>query len=70
VARRNFDRSGLTAGLIFVGLGLLFLLDRLGLLSLAGQYLWPLLLIVLGIVVLLSESNRRRYVRGRDMDVR
>jgi hypothetical protein len=70
VARRNFDRSGLTAGLIFVGLGVVFLLDRLGLLSLAGQYLWPILLIVLGIVVLLSESNRRRWVRWRDMDVR
>jgi cell wall-active antibiotic response 4TMS protein YvqF len=69
VARRSFDRSGLSAGLIFVGLGVVFLLDRLGLLSLAGQYLWPILLIVLGIVVLLSESSRRRYVRSRDIDI-
>ena len=70
MARRSWDRSGFTAGLIFVGLGVLFLLERLGLLTLAGQYLWPILLIVLGIVVLLGEGSRRRYVRGRDMEVR
>jgi drug/metabolite transporter (DMT)-like permease len=70
VARRSFDRSGFTAGLIFVGLGILFLLERLGLLSLAGQYLWPILLIVLGIVVLLGEGSRRRFMRERDMDLR
>lgn len=70
MARRNWDRSGFTAGLIFVGLGVLFLLERLGLLTLAGQYLWPILLIVLGIVVLLGEGSRRRYMRGRDMEVR
>lgn len=70
MARRSWDRSGFSAGLIFVGLGVLFLLERLGLLTLAGQYLWPILLIVLGIVVLLGEGSRRRYMRGRDMDVR
>jgi drug/metabolite transporter (DMT)-like permease len=70
VARRSWDRSGFTAGLIFVGLGVLFLLERLGLLTLAGQYLWPILLIVLGIVVLLGEGSRRKYMRSRDMEVR
>ena len=65
---RSTDRTSVVAGAIFVLLGVMFLLERLGLLVLAGRYVWPILLIVLGIVVLIGESSRRRYVR-RDQEI-
>ena len=65
---RSRDRTSVVAGGIFVLLGAMFLLERLGLLVLAGRYVWPILLIVLGIVVLIGESSRRRYVR-RDQEL-
>jgi hypothetical protein len=68
VRARSSDRTSIVAGGIFVVLGAMFLLERLGLLVLAGRYVWPVLLIVLGIVVLIGESSRRRYVR-RDQEV-
>jgi uncharacterized membrane protein len=64
--RRSYDRTSAIAGGIFVILGALFLVERLGILVLAGRYVWPVLLIVLGVVVLIGESSRRRYVRRDD----
>jgi hypothetical protein len=51
VSRRP-DRLSLVAGLVFVLAGVVFLLDALGVLELRGDYLVPLALIVLGLVVL------------------
>jgi dipeptide/tripeptide permease len=45
------DRLSLVVGLTFVLVGIVFLLDALGVLELRGDYLVPLALIVLGLVV-------------------
>jgi Domain of unknown function (DUF5668) len=46
------DRLSMVAGLIFVAAGIVFLLDALEVWNLRGDYLVPLALIVLGVVVL------------------
>jgi uncharacterized membrane protein len=67
VPARSYDRTSAIAGGIFVVLGALFLVERLGILVLAGRYVWPVLLIILGVVVLIGESSRRRYLRRDDL---
>ena len=51
---RRPDRLSLVAGLIFVAAGIVFLLDALEVWKLRGDYLVPIALIVLGIVVVAS----------------
>jgi len=46
------QRRALVGGLVFVLLGVVFLLEALGAYELAPSALWPILLIVLGIVVI------------------
>ena len=48
------DRLSLLAGLVFVLAGVVFLLDALDVVRLQGDYLVPLGLILLGVVVLAS----------------
>jgi cell wall-active antibiotic response 4TMS protein YvqF len=48
---RRPDRLSLVAGLVFVAAGIVFLLDALEVWNLRGDYLVPIALIVLGIVV-------------------
>jgi hypothetical protein len=54
VTDRRPDRLSLVAGLVFVAAGIVFLLDALEVWHLRGDYLLPIALIVLGIVVLAS----------------
>ena len=51
---RRPDRLSLVAGLVFVAAGIVFLLDALEVWKLRGDYLVPIALIVLGIVVVAS----------------
>jgi hypothetical protein len=51
---RRPDRLSLVVGLIFVAAGIVFLLDALEVWKLRGDYLVPIALIVLGIVVVAS----------------
>jgi hypothetical protein len=51
---RRPDRLSLVAGLVFVTAGIVFLLDALEVWSLRGDYLVPIALIVLGLVVVAS----------------
>jgi hypothetical protein len=51
---RRPDRLSLVAGLMFVAAGIVFLLDALEVWKLRGDYLVPIALIVLGIVVVAS----------------
>jgi Domain of unknown function (DUF5668) len=62
VTPRGADRLSLVAGLVFVVAGVAFLLDALGVWSIEGDYLVPLALIVVGLVVLASAlpAERRR----------
>ena len=59
---RRPDRLSLVAGLVFVAAGIVFLLDALEVWNLRGEYLVPIALIVLGLVVVASgwpARNRR-----------
>ena len=51
---RRPDRLSLVAGLVFVAGGIVFLLDALEVWNLRGDYLVPIALIVLGVVVVAS----------------
>jgi hypothetical protein len=51
---RRPDRLSLVAGLVFVVAGIVFLLDALEVWNLRGDYLVPIALIVLGLVVVAS----------------
>jgi hypothetical protein len=60
---READRLSLVVGVLFVVAGVVFLLDALGVWKLRADYLVPLGLIVLGLVVLASGwplGGRRR----------
>jgi uncharacterized membrane protein YjgN (DUF898 family) len=56
------DRRGVFSGLVFVVIGVAFLLDELGVVQLRLTYLFPLLLILLGGWIV-AEGLRRQ---GRD----
>lgn len=59
---RRYNRTAAVAGLVFVGLGILFLLEALDLFDLRARYLWPVVLIAIGGAILASgiKSSRRR----------
>jgi hypothetical protein len=52
---RRVDRLSLVVGVLFVVAGVVFLLDALEVWKLRGDYLVPLGLIVLGLVVLAGD---------------
>jgi len=59
---REFNFSSLLAGIVFIVLGVLFLLDRLGVLALSGNYVWPIVLVAVGIAIITGGGRRRsRY---------
>jgi hypothetical protein len=60
VRARGADRVSIVAGVFFVLAGVLFLLDRLGVLEVRGRYLWPTLLIAVGAGVLMTAGGRSR----------
>jgi hypothetical protein len=53
------DWTSLAAGLALIGLGGLFLLDRVEAIDLRFGYLWPALLAALGVTVLAAGLSRR-----------
>jgi hypothetical protein len=61
VTDRRPDRLSLVAGLVFVAAGIVFLLDALEVWKLRGDYLVPIALIVLGIVVVASGWPARGH---------
>jgi Domain of unknown function (DUF5668) len=54
----KIDRLSVGAGVFFVLAGAFFLLDRLGILEVRAQLLWPALLIAVGVGILLTASRR------------
>jgi hypothetical protein len=52
------DWPSLAAGLALIGLGALFLLDRVEALDLRFGYLWPALLAAVGAIVLAAGLSR------------
>jgi hypothetical protein len=53
------SRGSFVAGLFFVIVGVVFLLERLGVWDLRATYLWPILLIGLGASILVGSWGRR-----------
>jgi hypothetical protein len=54
----GFDTGALGFGIFFIVAGVVFLLDRLGVLELRAAVLWPLLLIALGLALLVASRRR------------
>jgi hypothetical protein len=51
------NRSGMVAGLLFIALGVLFLLDTLGTVDLRPSVLLPAVLIAVGVAVVLTARR-------------
>jgi uncharacterized membrane protein len=58
VDTHSHRRTALIAGVAFIALGALFFLDALGLLVISTAYIWPVVLIGLGIVVMVRGRPR------------
>jgi len=58
---RSYNRTAMAAGLLFVVLGVVFLLEQLNVFDLRAVYVWPVVLIVLGAAILASgvAASRR-----------
>lgn len=59
MAERRVDRAGLALGVAFIAAGVLFLLDRLEVISLRPSVLLPIFLIALGVAILLGVGRER-----------
>jgi hypothetical protein len=57
---RTFHRGSVIWGLIFIVLGVLFLLDQLDVIDLRAAYILPVVLIVIGATFLVSGAASRR----------
>lgn len=57
---RGYHRGSVIWGLIFIVLGVLFLLDQLDVLDLKAAYIFPIVLIVIGATFLVSGAAARR----------
>jgi cell wall-active antibiotic response 4TMS protein YvqF len=59
---RTFHTGSVVWGLIFIVLGVLFLLDQLDVIDLRAAYVLPVVLIVIGVAFLVSGAASRRKV--------
>jgi hypothetical protein len=57
--RHELDPLSLVGGIAFAGLGILFLLDGAGSLTVQPRWVWPLLLIAIGIAGLVASRPKR-----------
>jgi hypothetical protein len=57
--RERLDPSGVVAGLIFIALGVVFLLDRLEVWDLRFEVIWPAVLVGVGGLIVLGALLRR-----------
>jgi len=56
----GYDRKALIAGVFFIVMGVLFLLDQLDVIRLRAAYFIPIVLIVLGAAILISARRPAR----------
>jgi len=57
---RTWHTGSVVWGLIFIVLGVLFLLEQLDVFDLRAAYIFPVLLIVIGVTVLVGGTLTRR----------
>ena len=60
MTRRPFDPLSLVSGLLFIGLGIAFVLDRTGHVDLDLHWIGPITLIALGLGWMLTGLRRQR----------
>jgi multisubunit Na+/H+ antiporter MnhB subunit len=58
--RGRFNPGAALAGIIFIAIGVLFLLDSLDATEIRREVVWPAMLIALGLAVILSALWRGR----------
>ncbi len=58
--RRPVDRLALVAGLVFIIVGFVFLLERLGIVDVSPSFVVPVLLVALGIGLLIGRGREVR----------
>ncbi|MDQ1375431.1 MAG: hypothetical protein QOJ09_2769 [Actinomycetota bacterium] len=56
--RHDLDPLSLVSGVLFAGLGILFLLDEAGSVTVQPRWVWPLVLIALGVAGLLASRPK------------
>jgi len=56
--RHELDPFAFVAGLLFSGLGVLFLLDEAGSINVQARWVWPLMFIALGVAGLLASRPK------------
>jgi len=56
----GYDRRALIAGVFFIAMGVLFLLDQLDVIRLRAAYFIPIVLIVLGAAILIGARRPAR----------
>jgi hypothetical protein len=57
--RHQLDPLSLVGGVVFGGLGVLFLLDGWDTITVQPRWIWPILLIALGVAGLVASRPRR-----------
>lgn len=62
--RHELDATALIAGVLFLGFGLLFLADRVTSLELQARWIWPALLIGLGVALLAAGRSSTDATNG------
>ncbi|MGH2663352.1 MAG: LiaF transmembrane domain-containing protein [Actinomycetota bacterium] len=55
----TWHRGTLAAGIFFFLVGVVFLLDRLGVWEVRGTLVWPLLLIVVGVAIIAGGRTEK-----------
>ena len=56
--RRDLNTTSLIAGIVFIIFGVLFLLERLGVIDVSGRYVVPIVLIAIGGSIVIGHGPR------------
>ena len=62
---RDFNATAFISGIVFILLGVLFLFDRLGVIVVSSRYVWPIVLVAIGVAIIMGGGSRDRW-RYRD----
>ena len=60
---RDFNTTAFISGIVFIVLGVLFLFDRLGVIAVSSRYIWPVVLVAIGVAIIVGSGSRHRHHR-------
>ncbi len=58
---RDFNMTALISGVVFILLGALFLFERLGIVDVSSRYIWPIVLVAIGVAILFGGGRHRHH---------